>query len=264
MYINHSPYEKELFKLKLEGFNQHENTELSNIDLAINRMAEEVIENRDLENDPPPNLFIPAHLRYEKMRNEIKNELESAELNEFLPIALQALVDDGRNNVELEDYETMCDRISSIPDLIDKMDFSQPIKTDLQTMLQIEDSVMDSIYKIAQLEFHPLNKFLESLSIFTFLHALSPGNIDYSYRLGIVALESDRLELAIRALSNTIKLDPEFYEAQIYLVESYLRHNDFDEAKKEFEKIDAINLNSIDRSMAEMIHSIQNSLAKIS
>jgi tetratricopeptide (TPR) repeat protein len=202
---------------------------------VYDKMIDDYIQSAGLESNQPPNLLIPPHLRLAKLRQEIKNEIESVELKEYLKIAFQSLINDGENFVDSEEYGRMCDQFSESSDYLNEIDFNKSNEENFQKLLHIDDTSMETVLKIAKGEFRD-NKFEESLSIFALLHFLVPEDPEYSYRLGIVARRTHKIELALRAFSNAASLDPEFFQPRLYAAESHLKLGHFQEAAVEIDE----------------------------
>lgn len=224
-------------KLGINPFDSHhpfkqESKTPSKIDRAANKIFDDYIESNGLNNSPP-NPLIPEHLRLEKLRNDVKANLDSGEFDKILPIALDALVYDGKNLVEEAEYKLMCQQLSKIPAFLEKIGYEGPLEGNLQTMIQIPDSVINTIFTVAQKV-----ESDKSIAIFSLLNALVPENPDYPYRLGLVAHTTNNLELALRAFKEAINIDDDFYEARIYLADCLAMDGKTAEAKDELNQIE--------------------------
>lgn len=227
-----------------------------NRNAIYDRVIDEYIESEGLENQQS---LVPSHLRREKIRNEIKAEAESGELRKYLKIAFQTLIDDGQRFVELKDYENMINHLYKSTNYLKKTD-KIPVNLNFKTILHFNEYTMETIFKIAQGTYND-NKLDEALSIFALLTALAPEDPDYLYRLGIVARQTNRLELALSAFINAVSLDPDFVSARLYASECYLKLDQLKEAKHEFEEAKKrIDKTAIDPLWSVMISQLKTQL----
>ncbi|MBA3238165.1 MAG: hypothetical protein H0T62_07460 [Parachlamydiaceae bacterium] len=227
---------------------------------SYDKVIDEYIKSSGLENGLERNLLIPPHLRNAKLREEIKSEIEPVELMDYLKKAIQALTDDGPNLVESGDYEEMLVQLSKSSNYLKKINFNEEVTDDLKTLLHIDEHVMETIFKIAQLEYKN-EKVEESLAIFSLLTVLVPQDPDYLYRLGIVARQINKLELALLAFAKATTLNTTFIEARIYSAECNLKLGNFQEAKNELDEIkNQANEKSIDQDWLDIVDQIEEKL----
>ncbi|MBA3238364.1 MAG: hypothetical protein H0T62_08490 [Parachlamydiaceae bacterium] len=236
--------------------------EREHFDREYEKLIDKFIVSAGLGDNCPPNLLIPPHLQHDKLRNEIKSQVESEELSRYLKIAIDSLIKDGSHCTELTEYEDMQVQFFEAIGYLNELDVTKPMEENLQKILHISDSVMATAIKIAQYEYEE-NRLEESLSIFAFLSLLNPEDPDYWYRLGIVTYQLQHFELALRAFTNATSLDISFIETRIYSAECYTRLNRLNEAKEELDKIhDLFDKSSIDPVLSEMIANIEEDINK--
>jgi tetratricopeptide (TPR) repeat protein len=237
---------------------------IDHLDQVHNQIVDDYIKSKGLENDQPTDLLMPYHLRHEQLRNEVKAQAGSLELKQYFKIAFPSLVNDGENFVESEEYEWMCEQVSKGSEYLNEIDFYKPLEDNFQNLLKIDDASMETIFQIAKGEFHE-NKLEESLSIFALLHFLAPDDPDYSYRLGIVAKNTNKLDLALRAFDHAIPLfldleliDPELIvQARLYCADCHLKLGNFSEVKKLLDMV-----HTEDLSLSDWFDRIESDLPK--
>ena len=237
---------------------------MNNSENSYDKMIDEYIDSEGLDNTPP-NPLVPGHLRRSKLHEDVKAQTEPTELAVHLKKAIHALTTDADKCLDSTEIKELTQQFSDAIAYLDVIDYTKPMEENYRNILHFNDSTMASILKIAQYEYNE-NKIEESLSIFALLAVLEPDDPDYWHRLGIVAYQTERYELALKAFNNATTLNTDYLEPRIFAAKCYLNLRQISEAKRE---LDVINELYDDKSLTdplwkEMIAYIENMIGKSS
>lgn len=209
------------------------------------------------------NSLLTPEMQRNKAREELREKAKLSEFSTLVDAAFNILTSEGPSYLEPSLYESMQDDFEKANWKLDEMDLNAPQEESFQKLLDLSDSTIESILKIAIAKFNE-NRYPDSLSLFALLAMLVPENRDYWYRSGIVAQASGNHELATRLFSASIALDPSFIGAWVFIAESYLKSNLLHEAEAAFaEAIKISETSPVDEAWKEVIAGLQTALKEV-
>ncbi|MBA3603147.1 MAG: hypothetical protein H0W50_05800 [Parachlamydiaceae bacterium] len=187
-------------------------------------------QNEDINfyNDP----FNSPAIKITRLRAKIKDELELKPLSKYIESALKVLVHDGKILSSKDQYRELMEAFSHAQEFINK---PREDLANYQTILQIKDTEMETITKVAIEEFNH-GKFDDCMAIFILLTTLRPDIANYWYRAGISAQKSALLDLAVKFYNTALELEDGNMGPHLFLIDCYLSLKKFSEARSQFDK----------------------------
>lgn len=236
------------------------NNEQDKYKLAEDNLLDYFIEKGSLLGDPSKNLLIPPSLQRAKLKKDLREAAELLDLNIDLSPALQILKEEGASYLDSAVYEEMIDQLSKIAFYLDQLDFSKPPKASLSSSLHISESTLQAIYKIGLAKYDE-DKLDDSLSLFGLLASLDHENEEYLFRLGIVATKMESWDLALKAYTYALYLNPDLLGARIFSAECYVKLGRIEDAKEEIKDAkEMIELTHPEPLWLEVLTSIEGSI----
>lgn len=211
-------------------------TEKDKFELAEDKLLDSFIEKFSLLESSQLNKLIPDSIKKAKIKEDLRKSIKCLDLDINLGPAFEILIKDRHLHIEEDRYEEMVTQLLDIPVYIEKIDLSQPVEEKLYILFQISQSTMQSILNIGLAKYNE-EEFEASLSIFYLLSALDRNNADYWYRLGIVAIQTEKLNLALQGFAYAIYLNREFMGARIFSAQCYIKLGEIENAKAELVEI---------------------------
>lgn len=168
--------------------------------------------------------FETAYEKHMSEHTELKELVDSYELDQHISIAVKFLMTDQRL---LPTFKKMNEKLA-------KVDPDQNFSEELAQFFQLDEGLLDEIYEIG------INKFKEedyavSLGCFVLLSSLDSLNEDYWYNEGIVAQKCGNYALALKAYSSALALDPNLIGALLFSAQCYLEKGLLEKASEALE-----------------------------
>jgi tetratricopeptide (TPR) repeat protein len=205
-------------------------------DEAIEKDIQAYVDSLTFEDYPAPGTkLVTAQMKKAKLLAELKESVKMLELDRFLDTAFSYIQTDGLRYLDRMKYEALNSEFQRAAAILKRFDPSQEITELFRTLLEISDEALDSIYTIA-IGAYKEEKYLNFLSIMALLTALDQKNVDYWFRMGIAAQRCGNIDLALRAFSVCIDIDPEFIAARLLSAECYLIQEKKENAIQEIEE----------------------------
>lgn len=194
-------------------------------EIETERQIEEYIKTLSFEEDDPSIIHVitPAMQRA-KIKEELKEEVKLKELSSHIASAFKIITTEGHRYLDAAHIAALNDDFAQAENALDEMDLNSPPRENFQMAMHFTESTIESIFTIAIAKFDEA-QYSSSLSLFILLSTLIPENADYWCRAGILALECQNYELAIRLFSATTALDPSLIVPWIFSADCYLKLN---------------------------------------
>ncbi len=180
----------------------------------------------------PNNKLLSSELRREKLEQELRNTLDSTEVEGFLLDAVKIVHSQGKQYLDEKSYTALIEELNQVRDRLEVIDLENLDEEKLREAFSISPEGQSSILKIAIAKFNE-GLLSEALSIFTFLSNLDFSNYDYAYRLGLIAQQNGRNDLALQAFTEVSQLNPEFIGSHLFAAQCYLDMHERENAIKE-------------------------------
>ncbi|HEV8052151.1 MAG TPA: hypothetical protein VGP47_06635 [Parachlamydiaceae bacterium] len=200
------------------------------LDQQLDNEIDKLIEQNDyinFVNDP----FNSPAIKKARLRAKIKEELELKPLSKYIESALNILVNDGKIYLSTDQYRDLMKAFSHAQEFLSK---PREDLANYQTILQIKDTEMEAITKVAIEEFNQ-GKFDDCMAIFILLTTLRPDIFDYWYRAGIAAQKSALFDLAVKFYNTALELEDNM-GAHLFLIDCYLSLKKVSEARSQLDK----------------------------
>jgi tetratricopeptide (TPR) repeat protein len=200
-------------------------------EIAIENQINAYIDSLDLNQN---NQLLPPEVQRAKIMEELKEATSYTELSTYLIESLNLLRSQGQEYLDKEKFEELENVLSEIPKIIDQVDLNKELTESYQEILKFNDSVMESILKIAIAKFDE-EKYADMIALCTLLTTLSPNNYDYWFKLGIAAQKAQNYNLALRAYEAANDIHPDLIGAKLFSVECHIMEGHPEIAKKALE-----------------------------
>lgn len=203
-----------------------ETTTKDKFDLAIEKEIDKYINSLDLERESKDTPLASPSMRRAQIKEQMTADLQMPELENHVSSAISTLLSKGAHYLSPELYQRMESELVGIQNHFDSLELeNSSLNKKFQDLLEISDPVMEGCFQIA-IEKYREREFPESLSLFSFLTILNPGNVEYLYRLGITAQKNENYKFALRAFEATLELNPELLGALLFASECHFQLND--------------------------------------
>lgn len=232
-------------------------------ELALDESIKEEVDKLMLDEDPTKNKLVSPEMRRKQLEAEKRKELEFSEFEDSMTAAVKIIRNEGQNLLTPAEYDLVKASLNQLNHQLQQLDLKNLDNERLKNALVIPPENLASILKIGIAKYS--EKHLEeSLSIFAFLATIDSQNPDYWFRLGTVAEELERYELAIKAYSAVNDLAPEFVDARIFKAKCYIHNNKPALAGEELSEIKHI-LQSTheEKKWEEYVKAIENVLVEV-
>ncbi|MBA3237112.1 MAG: hypothetical protein H0T62_02025 [Parachlamydiaceae bacterium] len=234
----------------------------SKFEISQEKLIDDYIDTFSLVECAPKNALIPDSIRRVKIKEDLKNSVNFLNIDMDLNESFEILTNDGLLYLEKEESQEMITQILGIPLYIDQVDFNKPLKESLSTFLHISDSVMLSIFKIGIAKYNEM-AYEASFSIFFLLSSLDHANEEGWYRLGIVAVHLEKINLALQAFAYAIYLNADLLGARLFSAQCYIKLGEVESAKAEITEVkNIIGRSSPEPIWIELLTNIEEQLIK--
>jgi len=189
--------------------------EKNHFELALEKTIKDYVQDL-IENEDPVkmNLVSPA-VRQSQLIKEVKEDLDMADFGEFIKIAVTTFCDEGQRYLNKHEYNILIGELEKLRHQLETLDLTHLEDGDFKKALEIPTEIREFMLKIGIAKFTE-ELYPASLSIFSFLSAVDSDDPDYWYRLGLVAQQSERYDLAIRSFEASANLAPDFIGTKIF------------------------------------------------
>ncbi|HEV8052274.1 MAG TPA: tetratricopeptide repeat protein [Parachlamydiaceae bacterium] len=214
--------------------------------------------------DVSTNQLISPEVRRTKIEHEVREKAQHSEFRHYLAMADKIMRNEGSNYLEKSDYDGLLNQLNEISQNVHDLDLKEVTEESLQAALAMQEEHQASILKIG-IEKYKQGLLEESIAIFTYLTTVAATELDYWYRLGLVAQKAEKYALAIEALNAVSDLDPDFVGSYLYRAECYLHQKMDHEAQADIDKAKIIlkTTNEEEKWHAHLLE-IEELVAKIS
>lgn len=155
-------------------------------DVALDANISNEVDRLMSEQDPHSNpLLSIAHMR-KKFEMAILEDLNCGEIGKHIITAIAILRNEGNHYLSDTDQESLMLDIDELRKQVANLDLNELDGESLKTALTISDRSLAAILQVSTAKFIE-ERFLESLSMFSFLSTLASAEPDSWYRLGLVA-----------------------------------------------------------------------------
>lgn len=204
----------------------------SKLDLEIEKDIEKTINSQELELSENP-LESPL-MRKQKMKLEMKKELELAEFSPLMKNAVQLLLKSSELNPS--ESEAILNDLSKIRSILDDFNVNEALQKDPKEVFDFSSESMESILKLG-LKKMENNELDSSLALFFFLAMLDPKNLEYFYRAGLVAQMAGYYDQAIKFYSICYTNNPDIVEAKILTMDCFAKLGNKDKVTQLYDEI---------------------------
>lgn len=207
-------------------------------EIEIDKEIEAHISSLSFDEDPNTIQLISKEMRHARIRAELREQARLPELSKHLDSAFKILNGDAQKYLFEEEAHALNKDLKEAENALDKIDLNST-STNYKSFLDLKDSTIDSIFKIAVEKFNRL-EYSESLSLFVLLATLIPENSDYWFRSGILASKCQNYELALRFYTAARSLDNTLIEPLVFSIECLIKQNMKEEAKHSISELENI------------------------
>lgn len=204
-------------------------------EIALDKNIRQMVDLIYADIEPIHGQLISPEMQRKKIEADLRESLGSPELSQYLDTAFKTLLNEGKQYLEPENYETMIKEFSKAIEYLDQLDLEKLLSEPLDKVLDIHTETIDSIFKIA-IEKYKEEQYNASLALFVLLTILQNEDFDYWYRAGIAAQQCENYTFAIKGYNTAENLNPELIGAYLFATECYLKLDQKSEAKDKFEK----------------------------
>ncbi|MBA2369024.1 MAG: tetratricopeptide repeat protein [Candidatus Protochlamydia sp.] len=217
-----------------EYYKKKETLKRDKFELALEKEIAAHIESLHFESNS--NQYKTTEMQKTQKREEMQAGLEMPELENNISLAFSTLLSTGSAYLSPDLNEEMVSELTSIKLKLDVLNLDQSLPNGtFQELFNVTDSVMNGILKIGVEKFHE-KELKTSIALFTFLTTLNPGNVDYLYRLGMAAQMNENFDLALKAFSAVLELNPQLLGAWLFACECSLHTGDQAQASAYFKQ----------------------------
>lgn len=202
-------------------------------DVAAEKYVDMHVEALHFEEEFAQDKLFSPQMRKAQLRAELLAALQFSELDKPLDNAFKLLFSEGLQYIDHEVYPAMIDQFKQMADRLEKLDPTQP--EELHSWSTLSDAVLNEIAKMALTKYDEEN-YTPCMALFVLLTVLYGDNFEYWYRLGIAAQKSEEINLALKAYTEALKIEPELVGARLFSVECYLKIGSKQAAEEELEK----------------------------
>ncbi|MBA3238343.1 MAG: hypothetical protein H0T62_08385 [Parachlamydiaceae bacterium] len=203
---------------------------------AEDKLLDDFIDKFSLLEASQINKLIPESIKKAKIKEDLKSSIKCLDFDINLGPAFEILFKDRHLHIEEDKYEEMVIQLLNIADYIEQIDFSKPIEESFYSLFHISPSTMQSMFQIGIAKYNE-EEFESSLSIFYLISSLDQTNADYWYRLGIIAIQIEKLNLALQGFAYAIFYNRDLMGARIFSAQCYLKLGEIEDAKAELTEI---------------------------
>jgi hypothetical protein len=206
----------------------------NNVEIQFDQLLENLIDKLFLLDLLTQNQLIPKSIRREKLKEDLRSSKKYISIDISLEHAFEIVKNknDCLAYLNPEEYKDMVAQLSKIPLYIKQVDFSQPLKSSLYSLLHLTTLTMQAILKVGLGKYNE-NDYQSSFAIFALLSSLDYANNEYWYRLGITANKIGEINLALQAFAYALFLKQNLLGARIFSAECYLKLNQIEDVKAE-------------------------------
>lgn len=230
-------------------------------DIAVEKHINAYIDTLDLENQYAHNPLVTPAIKRAQMRQELKENVQSSRLGQYLAAARDALKSHGQKHLQGAAYGQLMADIGAIAERMEELNLDTFSDEPFQTLLSIEDDTMEAIFQIAIGVFAE-ELCAEALALFIFLATLDPSVAGYWLRIGICAQQIEDYAFALRAYEMSCSLEPENISPHIFSIQCHLWEGNVDEASKKYEEASNIaSTSDVEAEWVELLDEIKKELA---
>lgn len=199
------------------------------IDKMIDLCSQSEIDNKT---DSTADKFTPVNIRRAKLKNDMLQEATFPELEKYLELANDTLINNAKRYLQPEEYVAFSVNFAQVAERLETIDITVQMEQSFCDLLHVTPATMEALLSIGTATFDE-GQYDNALSLFVLLTVLDPEQSDYWFRLGIAAQYKQDLELALKAYAITLFLDPDALGARLFACRCYLQMNALNEAANE-------------------------------
>ena len=224
------PYLMAMMRGEFSGQKTKATVPKDKFDMAAEKYLEQYVETLDLEIDDGRNQLDTLEVKKARMCLQIMSELRFKELDSLVIKGLKYVVAEGAQFLDQGLYGAMLDQFTEMGEHLEDLDFDKP--ENFNDWSNLTQDVLDGIVRIG-IAAYGRGQYALCLSMFALLASVKSDNADYWLRLGIAAQKNEDYELALKAYTFAIKINPVLIEARLFSAECYLKKSLVQNAKEE-------------------------------
>lgn len=190
-------------------------------DKAIDKQIDDYLDNLNLEGLFSNNKLVTAEMKRVQIKNDLIEEIRKSDKSKEIFEAIYMLKSKDLNLLEDKEYWLLMSEFERAGNILEGLDPNHIPVENFQKILSISDESMQSIMKVAVAKFVSQN-YNDSLLLYNLLSTLAPDNPEFRFRLGLVAQQSGKIDLALSAYLATADIIPKFLGAKLFAIECYL------------------------------------------
>lgn len=214
-------YLQELLKGNAPFTSQNKKTKL---EILIEREINRILKEYEEERPPAFNELESPAVRMQKMRLEIKKEIEKTSFQEQIESAIEILSSDIKD-LEKEKINEIQRCFYTTNEAISTINTEDKVEKNVTEYLKISNDAITFIFELSVKKYLQ-GDFESCLSLFTLLAIFTQEDADNWYRAGIGAQMCEKFELALQLYSETIRLEPAHIGSKIFSTECLLKINE--------------------------------------
>ncbi len=222
--------------LKKKNSQLQKDTPKSQYELEIDKEIDDYVDHMELDLDPKKLALKSEKMQKAALKQELKEAIKLPEMSQQMKLAKKILKSEAKNYLSEESLQILNSDLATASERLAEIKIDEGGDSNIQNLIKMSDTSVDSIAQIAQ-EKYKEERLEECLSLFYLLTILNPENDEFWFRLGIIAQQCEKYELALRAYAVTFDLDPENLAAKLFSAECYIGLNRTDEALQEIEAV---------------------------
>ncbi len=232
-------------------------------ELALDECIKEEVDRLMLDEDPTKIKLVTPEIRRKQLEAEKRKELQFTEFEQSMITAVRIIRNEGQNLLTPAEYDIVKESLNHLNQQLQQLELNNLDNEKLKNALVTPQENLACILKIGIAKYSE-KQLEDSLSIFAFLATIDSQNPDYWFRLGSVAEEMERYDLAIQAYSAVNDLAPEFADAHIFKAKCCIHNNKLALAAEELPKIKHIlQSNHEEKKWEEYVNAIENVLVEV-
>jgi len=231
---------------------------INSYEQIIDALAEEYAE--EMGCDIPGSSLLPKQAKKDKLKFEFKEKVKMKELNQRIFKALDILRNEGKEYLP-EDLDAKLQRdLKQAAVTMKQFDYKTDRITNFARLLGIGEDSLEAIDSVAKVKYTD-EKIDDALSLLVFLTTLAEDNAEYWYELGICFQDLNQFDMALKAYTNCLEVNPNHMGSQAFCTECYLNLDQKNKAWDSFYKAKSLMVEqNLEQEWAECLESHKNLL----
>lgn len=203
------------------------------VEIELEKQIESYVQAADIKEDLGHAQLLSSEQIRNKMKFEISEAFKLTEFSQQIELAMKILFSESVEYLSKETHSRLLSELEAAEEHLAEINLEKATQGNLQTIAEISDDTMQSIADIGIAKFAE-ERYFDCLALFSLLSILDPSYSEYWLRQGVAAQKCEKFELAARSYAAASELDPELITSRLLAVQCYIKCDQLEQAKAEF------------------------------